>query len=244
MTAAIRTEDSPAESVLGLFAGPDLGVFCRSYLAHLDWHREYGNRGDDHAAEAITVAKQMRLPFSQAIALDYAALLSVFQGESRLALERGREAVEVCKRYGFAYYLAMANILTGWATAAEGDVTAGLAQLREGMEGMRGLGAEIRLPYYFKLLAETFRRAGLAGEASASLSTGFAFASKNCEEWALADLHRVQGDLLAAEGKLEPARASFQRGVEAARRSGSLAWERKLSILADGTVAIASTERS
>jgi hypothetical protein len=35
MTAAIGTHGGPAESVLALFAGPDLGVFCRSYLAHL-----------------------------------------------------------------------------------------------------------------------------------------------------------------------------------------------------------------
>ena len=51
------------------------------------------------------------------------------------------------------------------------------------------------------------------------------------------------GDLLAAEGKLEGARASYRRGIEAARRSGSLAFERRLSKLAHGTVATASAER-
>ncbi len=244
MTAAIRAHSGPAESVLALFAGPDIGVFCRCYLAHLAWHRENGNHADGHAAEAIATARRMCHPFSQAIALDYGAMLHVFRGESRAALERGREAAELCSRHGFAYYLAMANVLTGWAGAAEDDVAGGLAQLREGLEGMRRLGAELRLPYYFTLLAETLGRAGLVGESLASLSTGFAFASKNGEEWAVAELHRVQGDLLIAEGKLEPARASYRRGLEAARRSGSLAFERKLSILAGGTAATASTERS
>jgi len=243
MMAAIRMHSGPAESVLALFAGPDLGVFCRSYLAHLAWHREIGNQADDHAAEAIAAGRQMRNPFSLAIALDYAAMLRVFQGESRAALELGREAVELCSRHGFAYYLAMANILTGWAEAAEGDITRGLAQLREGLEGMRRLDAEVRLPFYFALLAETLGRAGFVGEALASLSTGFAFATKNGEEWAVPELHRVQGDLLAAEGKPEPARASFWHGLEAARHTGSLAFERRLSILADGTAAMPSTER-
>jgi DNA-binding SARP family transcriptional activator/predicted ATPase len=244
ITMAMRTDGGPAESVLALFAGPDIGVFCRSYLAHLAWHREDGNSAEVHAAQAMEAAKQMRHPFSQAIALDYAAMLHVFRGDSRAALARGREAVDVCSRHGFAYYLAMANVLTGWAEAAEDDVAAGLAQLREGLEGMRRLGAEIRLPYYFSLLAETFGRAGLVGEALASLSTGFAFASKNSEAWAVAELHRVHGNLLAAEGKPEPARASFRRGLEAAQRSGSLAFERRLRILADGTAAAISTERS
>jgi predicted ATPase/DNA-binding SARP family transcriptional activator len=244
ITAAIRAHNGPAESVLALFAGPDIGVFCRSYLAHLAWHREDGNHADSHAAEAIAAARRMSHPFSEAIALNYAAMLHVFQGQSRAALERGREAVELCSRHGFAYYLAMANVLTGWAEAAEGDVPAGLAQLREGLQEMRRLGAELRLPYYFALLAETLGRAGLVGESLASLSNGFAFASKNGEEWAVAELHRVQGDLLAADGKPEPARASFQRGLEAARRSGSLAFERKLSILAGRTAATGSTERA
>jgi predicted ATPase len=151
--------------------------------------------------------------------------------------------VELCNRYGFAYYLAMANVLTGWSRGAEGDVSAGLAQLREGLEGMRRLGAELRLPFYLKLLAETLARAGLVGEALANLSTAFAFASKNGEEWVVADLYCAQGELLAGEGKTEAARTSFQRGLEAARGSGSLALQRKLSILAHGTPASAATER-
>jgi predicted ATPase len=243
MTSAMGTDDGSAGSVLTQFAGPDLRVFGRSYLAHLAWHREDGNHADNHAAEAITAANRTHEPFSLAIALDYAALLHAFQGESRAALKRGREAVEVCSRHGFAYYLAMGTIVTGWATAAEGDVAQGLAQLREGLAALRALGAELRLPYYFALLAETLGRAGKVGEALASLSTGFAFASKNGEEWAVAELHRAQGELLAAEGKAEPASASFRRGIEAARRSGSLALERKLLTLAGGTVASASTER-
>jgi predicted negative regulator of RcsB-dependent stress response len=93
------------------------------------------------------------------------------------------------------------------------------------------------------LLAETLGRAGQMGEALASLSSGFAFASKNGEQWTVAELYRVQGELLAKDGKLDSARASFRRGVEAARQSGSLAFEKRLSILAGGTAAAASTER-
>jgi predicted ATPase len=242
--AAMGTYSGPAESVLALFAGPDIGVFCRCYLAHLTWHREDGDHADVHTAEAIAAARRMRHPFSEAVALNYAAMLHVFRGESGAALERGREAAKLCSRHGFAYYLAMANVLTGWAAAAEGDAAGGLAQLRDGLEGMRRLGAELRLPYYFTLLAETFARAGQVGEALASLSTGFAFATRNGEEWPVAELHRVQGNLLAGEGKPEAACASFRLGLEAARQCGSLALERRLSILAGGTAETTSTERS
>ena len=244
MTTAIRMDGGSSEPLLAPFAIPDLRVFCHCYLAHLTWHRADGQQADIHAEQALTAAKRIRQPFGEAIALDYSAMLHVFRGESRAALERGREAVELCRRHGFAYYLAMANILTGWASAAEGDVTRGLAQLREGLEAIRRMGAELRLPYYFQLLAETLVRAGLFGEALASLSNGFAFASKNSEEWSVAELYRVQGDFLAAEGNIASAHASFLLGVEAARRAGSAALEQRLLHLADRTVETASTERS
>ncbi len=240
MNAAIAAESGPAESVLALFAGHDVGVFCRSYLAHLLWHGDDPERAQVQASQAIAAARRLGHPFSLAIALAYATLFHVLNRDSRAALEQGREAVELTGRHGFAYYLAMANVLTGWAAAAEGRHADGLAQLRAGIDEMRRLGAEIRLPYYFALLAETYGRAGQVGEAMASLSTGFAFAGKNGEEWAVPELHRVQGDLLAAQGKPDAACASFRRAYEAAQRSGSLALERRLSILAGGTASTAS----
>ena len=94
------------------------------------------------------------------------------------------------------------------------------------------------------MLAETLARTGLVSEALASLSTGFAFASKNGEEWAVAELHRMQANLLIADGKPGPARTSVRLGIEAARRTGSLEFERRLLILTDGTAATSSTERS
>lgn len=154
MTSAAGVDDGSAKSVLALFAGPDVGVFCRSYLGHLAWHRGDRIRAHQHAHEAIATANRISDPFSQAIALNYSAMLCAFEGESSACLERGAEAVEVCSRHGFAYYLAMGNILSGWARAGQGELPDGLAQLREGMDALRGLGAELRLPYYFALLAE------------------------------------------------------------------------------------------
>lgn len=244
MNAAVGVLSGPAASVLALFAGPDPGVSCSAYMAHLTWHRGLHDHADLHSEEAIRTAAKMRHPFCQAIALDYAAMLHVFRGDSKAALQRGIEAGNVCRAHGFAYYLAMASILAGWSRAAEGDIPAGLAQLREGFTAMRQVGAELRLPFYYALMAETLGRAGQTGEALANISTGFAFASKNGEQWTLAELHRVHGDLLAAAGRNEAAQTAYQRGVEAARQCGSVAFERKLMALIGGTAKAASTERS
>jgi DNA-binding SARP family transcriptional activator/predicted ATPase len=235
MTLAASAQEGHTESVLALFAGPDIRVFCRSYLAQLAWHRGDDVASDTHSAEAIATARGLNSPFSVAIALDYATMLHAFRGESRAALELGTEAAEHCAGHGFTYYLAMANVLAGWARAAEGGVTEGLAQLRAGLESLGRGEAELRLPYYYALAAETLWRAGSAGEAIASLSTGFAFAGKNGEEWAMAELYRVRAIILASEGKADLAKSDLQQGIEAARRTGSAAFERKLSVISDGT---------
>ncbi len=208
-------DSGPAESVLALFAGPDIGVFCRSYLAHLAWHREEGR-----SARMRTPRKRSRRrggcdhPFSQAIALDYAALLHVF---------RRRQPRGAGTRTGSG-----GTVQPPWLRVLPGDgecpdrlggsrgrrrTPAGLAQLREGLDGMRRLGAEIRLPYYFTLLAETFGRAGLVGEALASLSTGFAFASKNGEEWAVRGVASCAGESAGRRRKARTRRAPASAGA-------------------------------
>jgi predicted ATPase len=128
--------------------------------------------------------------------------------------------------------------------ATEGETVRGLEQFRLGLDSMRSLGAELRLPYYYALLGEMYGLAGLFREASASLSSGFAFASKNGEEWTVAELHRVQGDLLVEEGKFEQATSSYRKGLDSAQRCGSLAFERRLLARLERTILPLSAERS
>ena len=170
----------------------------------------------------------MRHPFIQAIALNYSALLYALMGDVDSALIAGREAVEHCRQHGFTYYLAMASIVTAWATCASGEATAGLQQFHSGLDAMRSLGAELRLPFYYALLAQSYGRVGMLPEASASLATGFAFAGKNGEAWATSELNRIQGDLLLAKGRSDQASVSYQRALESAQGCGSLAFARRL----------------
>jgi predicted ATPase len=214
---------------LALFAGPDIGVFCRVYLSQLLLLQQLGSPEEAVAAsdEAIALARELAHPFSLAIALDYGAMLNVFRQQGRLALARVTEASEVCRRHGFAYYLAFAEILAGWATAVEGDSAAGVMRLRQGIDALKATGAELRLPFYYGLLAEACARAGQRGEALANIATGFAFLSKNGEAWAAAELHRIHGDVLRQNGDVSLAEASYQRAMEAARQTGAGLFEQR-----------------
>ncbi len=209
---------TPAD--LALFAVPEIGVFCRAYMAHVLWHLGYPDQALARSQEAIATAGDAH-PFGLAIALTYAAMLRLFRRESQEALALADEACAVSRRYNFAYYLSMAEIVAAWARVMQGDAKSGLTELRHGLEALRATGAELRLPFYHALLAEACARAGTAGEVLASVSSGLAFQRKNGEVWAAPYLHLVQGDLLLRDGNHEQARGSYERALAAANQTGA-----------------------
>jgi DNA-binding SARP family transcriptional activator/predicted ATPase len=206
---------------LTLFAGPDIGVHSRSYLSQMLWLLGDTTEAEAKSAESIALARELSHPFVLSIALDYAAMLDVFRQDSKRALGRANEAAELCRKHGFAYYLAWAEILAGWASAVEGDAANGLAQLRHGLEALKATGAELRLPFYYALLAEVSMLSGQTGEALANIATGFAFQSKNGELWFGPELHRVHGDVLLHSGDAAQAQISYRRAVETSRQTGA-----------------------
>ena len=230
METALLGDGGDSHPALKLFAGPDIAVFTRAYLSHMMWFLGYADQSEAFSRDCMDRARQMAHPFTMSIALDYSAMLHVFRRESEQALARAEESVAVCREHGFVYYLSMAEIVAGWAQAQCGDALGGLVRLRQGIEALRATGAELRLPFYHGLLAETCALAGLMGEAMANISTAFAFQSKNGELWSSADLHRVQGDLLAGSGNVADAAASYRRAVDAARHTGARMLELRAAV--------------
>ena len=222
---AMPAYGSGSHPALALFAGPNVEVFCRSYLSHVFCMMGDAQQAEARSREAIALANDLSHPFSLAIALDYAAMLDAFRQDGRQALTRAREALAICRKHGFVYYLAWAEMLTGWAMALEGDAAAGVAQLRRGLESFRASGAELRLPFYYGLLAEAHALGGQRGEALANVASAFAFSSKNGELWYVPELHRLHGDVLRSGGDAAGAAASYRNAVAVARTTGARLFE-------------------
>jgi predicted ATPase len=222
---ALMAYSGGSHPAFALFAGPDIGVFCRSYQSQVLWLMGDTAGASGKGEEALASARQVSHPFSMGIALDYVAMMHIFDRDIERARTRAEDAVTVCRKHGFTYYLSVAEILAGWAVAMAGDARAGLSQLRQGLENFKASGAELRLPFYHGLLAEACAQAGQLGEALANVSTGIAFQAKNGEVWAAAELYRIQGDLLLINGNQPEAQASYRRSLEAARLAGARGFE-------------------
>ena len=154
--------------------GVDLGVFCRAWLSHVLWLLGTPAQALAMNQAAQGLAQDLGHPFTQALALDYAALLHQWRGEVSGTLALANTAMTLGTEQGFAYYLAWATILQGWALTAQHQEATGIAQMRQGLAALQATGGEARLPYYLALLAEAHARAGQADEGLIAVSDALA----------------------------------------------------------------------
>jgi predicted ATPase len=197
--------------------GPELGVFCLSYLAHVLWLLGYPDQALERSASALSRAQDLAHPFSVALALDYLALLHQFRGDRTGATDRAEEAAALCDEYGFRYYLAWTPIIRGWARIQEDSAEAGAREIRQGLEALREMEAGLRRPYYYTLLAQACDRAGRTEEGLKHVADAFAVMEKSNESWGESELHRTKGNLLLHKGEARDAELSYQRALSAAR---------------------------
>jgi predicted ATPase len=90
--------------------------------------------------------------------------------------------------YGYAFH--------GWAVAEQDRAEEGIAEIVEGIEAFRRVGAGRFLAYFHLLLSEAQRRAGRHTEALAASEEGLRAAATHDDHWVTAELHRARGAAL------------------------------------------------
>src|SRR5262249_46292871 len=102
----------------------------------------------------------------------------------------------LCTEHDFAYYLAWATVMRGWALTAQGQQDEGLVQMRQGLAALRATGGEVRLPYYLALLAEVCGKEGQVEAGLTLLAEALAQTHTKAERWCEPELYRLKGALL------------------------------------------------
>jgi DNA-binding SARP family transcriptional activator/tetratricopeptide (TPR) repeat protein len=217
LEAALAESSQCSTGDPGLFTTPEIRIFSWAYITHVFWHLGRPHLALDRSEENVASANETD-PFASAIALIYAAMLHVFRRDGRRALGYAAEAGALCRRYDIGYYASVAEVLSGWCRAMQGETAAGLAQLRRGFDELQTMGAQLRSPFYYALAGEACARAGKTGEAVANVSNGLAFQNRNGEIWAAPYLHIVHGDVLLQDGSVAQAVAAYERAVQSARQ--------------------------
>ena len=160
--------------------------------------------------------------FSRAYVLCFMASVAQFDGEAERAAKQGMAARRVADQYGFAYWQAWADVVTGWARVQLGEPAAGVALLKGGIETYADLGAAQMHGLWLCLLADAYLRAGEPADARAASEAAIDEVSRTGIRFFLPEAYRLYGEACAAA----PARggggvSELVRAVRLAHRQAS-----------------------
>ncbi|HEY6933824.1 MAG TPA: AAA family ATPase [Marmoricola sp.] len=184
--AAVRHFEQACEQApdqVSLIIGSHPIVHARAWSAH--GYAMLGNQaGAARCAEAaVGRARSLGHPYDLAIALGYGAVTWQLLDEPARLLRATEELETLSSRYRFAYYADWGVVLSGWATGG----AAGTARIRQGIAGLRSIGAFARMGYWLALLADTVedpeRRAAV-------LDAALVTARSQADAWALPQVIR------------------------------------------------------
>src|SRR5262245_14279828 len=139
--------------------------------------------------------------------------------EGQRTYEQAEAALGLAREHGFAFRVAQATILRGWALVEQGQGEAGLTQICQGLAALRATGYETG-PYLIGLAA-AYGRVGQLEEGLRVAEEALAVSRGD------AALYRLKGELLlrhSAEHQAE-AESCFRQALEIARHQGAKSLE-------------------
>jgi class 3 adenylate cyclase/predicted ATPase len=212
-----------------LHGGIEQGVAVLSFAAWALWHLGYPDQALQKSEAARILAQERSHPFSLAGARLLAAELHQLRRERSLTQEWAEAVITLAREHGFPQWVGQGTVLQGWALAEQGQVEEGISQIRQGLATNQALGVGILQSYYLALLAEAYRKAGLAKEGLATLAEALTVVDKSGERFYEAELYRLQGELTLQQFQVQgskfrvpnpqaEAEECFHRAIEIARK--------------------------
>ena len=86
-----------------------------------------------------------------AVALSFAALLGYCERNPAEVERFASDLIELSTRHNFAHWLAIGEVLRGWARSASGNTAEGLSWIEDGIEDYRAAGSLPWRAYFLSL---------------------------------------------------------------------------------------------
>ena len=222
-------EDSKAAAYLDLSA-QDPRVHVRLYDGMALWLLGYPDQALRICAEARRYADKSQHPFSEAMARTISLRVHQFRGESAVVAREATAAIELCKEHGFVHYLAMAMILSGWASAQQGEFDKGIAEILSGLEQERATDALLLESYTLGLLADACMKNERYGQALEFLDQAQSrLDEESSERFYAAEIYHLLGEThMRSRRDLDQAERFLCKGLEVAREQKAKSLELKV----------------
>lgn len=220
---------------LNLLYGQDPKVAVLAHGTWTLWLLGYPDQALTRGEEALTYARELSYPFGVSMALNFLALIHQIRRDSQAARAWSEEAIRFADAQGFPFFLTLATIIRGGALAEQESDQEGIGLIRQGLVAHRTRGAELGSTYCLALLADRYSKRGQVAEGLAALVEAFALVNDNEERWWEAELYRLKGELLLAQGQTSStarrdAEQCFHQAIAIARRQSAKSLELRATV--------------
>jgi predicted ATPase len=173
------------------------------------------------------LARALDHPYSEVIAMTYAAVQYHFTDDVANCLAQATTATALAGKYGFTLWYSMANFLRGWALARTGGSEGfeqGFSAMQASVESFRSTGAELGAAYFAALLGQTLAQAGQLDVGLLAVGQALDLLERTQDHWCAAELYRIQGELIWQYGDTQEAESALQNALSTAHSQSARWW--------------------
>jgi predicted ATPase len=204
----------------------DPGVGGRSFAAWVLLMLGYPDQALALSRQAIASARELGYPYTVAYSLHVNCIFHQLLGDGTTVRQRSQELVALAREQGFPHFVGSGTCFRGWATMMlGGSIQDAISEMQQGLATKRATGAEIKVPYYFSLLAEAHRRASRIAEGISLLKRALALVERTDERWYEAELYRARAEAFMSSSDRGNAERWLHRALGTAQRQGARFWE-------------------
>ena len=195
------------------------------YLALTLTAMGYLDRGLRAAETGLDHSRSLGGPHTVNYSLCYLAAVHHFRRDTREALRRATESLELAREQEFATWVGISQMIRGGAMASHGNPDEGIEEIMRGVKAHSGIGAVAYQPFGLSILAEALTAAGRLDEAGDALEQALAMIEQTGERFYLGELLRLKGEIAGRKGDAAAAECWLREAIELSRRQGAKLFE-------------------
>jgi predicted ATPase/DNA-binding winged helix-turn-helix (wHTH) protein len=207
----------------------DPRVRTHGILGHILWLQGFPEQAMRAAHRAIETARAIDHAVSQCYTLaETACPVALLSGDLDAAERFVAMMLDYSARHALLLGDAWGRYFKALVLIKRGDVVTGLPLLRSAIDEIREVGCGVYHTTLLGGLAEGLASAGQIAEGLATIEEALALCERTEERWCIADLLRINGELVLAQGAPRgagEAEKRFRQALDWARRQETLSWE-------------------
>ncbi|MGD9094158.1 MAG: tetratricopeptide repeat protein, partial [Anaerolineales bacterium] len=211
--------------------GSDAGMSALAYEACCLWCLGYPDQALKKSQEVLSLARSLDHPFSLADVLCYAGCwFNAMRQDARALKKDAEELMRLSSELELAGWYDTGACFYGEALAMLGQVSEGIAQIREGMATNLSIGVRCSVVGSLRSLAKAQAKSGHPHDGLSTLIEALDLMQESGEHHWEAELHRLRGELLLMQDDDAEAEASFQQAIAVAQVQQAKSWELRATI--------------